>query len=291
MATQLFDLRGRVALVTGGSKGLGKAMARGLAEAGAQIAISSRHEDELRQATAEIARGTDVKVAWFKADMTQRPEVRQLAERVVKEFGRVDILINNAGGNLIGAIDEIRDEDWDRVIELNLTSCMALTRALVPQMKKRRWGASFTSRRSWVSPPRNSATPIRRPKARCWAWPAPTPWTWRFQHHGQLPGSGTVLDRPAGQVAQRRAKEGLRQPHRLGALGRAERIGRAGTAVGQRGRGLHHRGFAGRRRRHAGQDFLSHSEADRGARRDAPGNGRRAGASRRTPWPRFKRRG
>ena len=63
MPTHLFDLRGRVALVTGGSKGLGKAMARGLAEAGAQIAISSRHEDELKQAAAEIAQGTDVKVA------------------------------------------------------------------------------------------------------------------------------------------------------------------------------------------------------------------------------------
>ena len=63
-----------------------------------------------------------------------------MAERVLAEFGRVDILINNAGGNMIGAIDEIRDEDWDTVIELNLTSCMALTRALVPQMKERRWG-------------------------------------------------------------------------------------------------------------------------------------------------------
>ncbi|HTU26630.1 MAG TPA: SDR family NAD(P)-dependent oxidoreductase [Pirellulales bacterium] len=140
MATQLFDLRGRVALVTGGSKGLGKAMARGLAEAGAQIAISSRHEDELKQAAAEIAKGTDVKVAYFKADMTKRSEVRQLAERVLAEFGRVDILINNAGGNRLGAIDKITDEDWDNTIELNLTSCMAMTRALVPQMKERRWG-------------------------------------------------------------------------------------------------------------------------------------------------------
>ncbi|HEX4144167.1 MAG TPA: 3-oxoacyl-ACP reductase family protein [Pirellulales bacterium] len=140
MPTHLFDLRGRVALVTGGSKGLGKAMARGLAEAGAQIAISSRHEDELKEAAAEIARGTDVKVAYFKADMSKRDEVRHLAERVLAEFGRVDILINNAGGNRLGAIDKISDEDWDSVIEVNLTSCMVLTRALVPQMKERRWG-------------------------------------------------------------------------------------------------------------------------------------------------------
>jgi NAD(P)-dependent dehydrogenase (short-subunit alcohol dehydrogenase family) len=140
MPTHLFDLRGRVALVTGGSKGLGKAMARGLAEAGAQIAISSRHEDELKQAAAEIAQGTDVKVAYFKADMSRREEVRHLADKVLAEFGRVDILINNAGGNRLGAIDKITDEDWDSVIEVNLTSCMVLTRALVPQMKERRWG-------------------------------------------------------------------------------------------------------------------------------------------------------
>jgi NAD(P)-dependent dehydrogenase (short-subunit alcohol dehydrogenase family) len=140
MPTHLFDLQGRVALITGGNKGLGKAMARGLAEAGAQIAISSRSEDELKQAAVEIARGTDVKVSYYKADMTRREDVRQLADRVLKDFGRVDILINNAGGNTIGGIDEIRDEDWDRIVELNLTSCMVLTRALVPQMKERRWG-------------------------------------------------------------------------------------------------------------------------------------------------------
>ena len=140
MPTHLFDLRSRVALVTGGSKGLGKAMARGLAEAGAQIAISSRHEDELKQAAAEIAEGTGVKVAYFKADMGRREEVGRLAERVLAEFGRVDILINNAGGNRLGAIDKITDEDWDSVVEVNLTSCMVLTRALVPQMKERRWG-------------------------------------------------------------------------------------------------------------------------------------------------------
>ena len=63
-----------------------------------------------------------------------------LAETAVAKMGRVDILVNNAGSNVPQAIDQIRDEDWDRILELNLTSCMALTRALVPQMKDRRWG-------------------------------------------------------------------------------------------------------------------------------------------------------
>lgn len=136
----LFDLSGRVALVTGGSKGLGKAMARGFAEAGANIVISSRHEDELKKAKAEIENGTNVKVAYFVADMTNRDEVKKLAERALAEMGRVDILVNNAGSNIPQPIDEITDEAWDQIIELNLTSCMALTRALVPQMKERKWG-------------------------------------------------------------------------------------------------------------------------------------------------------
>ncbi len=136
----LFDLTGRVALVTGGSKGLGKAMARGFAEAGADLVISSRHEDELKAAAAEIAAGTKAKVTHLVADMTHRDDVRRLADAALAAMGRVDILVNNAGSNIPQAIDQITDEVWDRIVELNLSSCMALTRALVPQMKQRRWG-------------------------------------------------------------------------------------------------------------------------------------------------------
>ena len=140
MSTPLFDLSGRVALVTGGNKGLGKAMARGFAEAGADIIIASRHEEELKVAAAEIRDGTNVKVVHFVVDMTNREQVDQLARQALDAMGRVDILVNNAGANVPQPIDEIRDEDWDNLVELNLTSCMRLTRALVPQMKDRRWG-------------------------------------------------------------------------------------------------------------------------------------------------------
>jgi NAD(P)-dependent dehydrogenase (short-subunit alcohol dehydrogenase family) len=140
MSHRLFDLTGRVALVTGGSKGLGKAMARGFAEAGADVVISSRHEDELRAASGEIREGLGVRVVHVVADMTRRDDVRRLAEEAVAAMGRVDILVNNAGSNHPQPIDEIRDEDWDRLVELNLSSCMALTRALVGPMKARKWG-------------------------------------------------------------------------------------------------------------------------------------------------------
>jgi NAD(P)-dependent dehydrogenase (short-subunit alcohol dehydrogenase family) len=136
----LFSLAGRVALVTGGSKGLGKAMARGLAEAGADVVISSRHEGELKAALEEILAGTGRRGASVVADMTKRDDVRRLADEAVRQMGKVDILVNNAGSNTPEAIDAITDEAWDRTLELNLTSVMALTRALVPGMRQRKWG-------------------------------------------------------------------------------------------------------------------------------------------------------
>jgi NAD(P)-dependent dehydrogenase (short-subunit alcohol dehydrogenase family) len=136
----IWNLSGKVALITGGSKGLGKAMARGLAEAGADIVISSRHEEELRPTLDEILTATGRRGRYVVADMGRRPEAERLARTALEEMGRVDILINNAGTNVPQMIDEITDADWDRVLEINLNSIMALTRALVPQMKARRWG-------------------------------------------------------------------------------------------------------------------------------------------------------
>jgi len=138
--SSLFDLTGRVALITGGSKGLGRAMARGLVEAGADVIISSRTEPELKQSLATILEGTPRRGAYIVADMAQRTDVRRLGEQALATFGRVDILINNAGTNKPQAIDEITDETWDTVMEINLNSIMTLSRAIVPDMKQRRWG-------------------------------------------------------------------------------------------------------------------------------------------------------
>lgn len=140
MPAPLFDLTGRVALITGGNKGLGKAMARGLAEAGADIVIASRHEDQLKAALDEILAGTGRQGAYCVADVGVRDDVKRLARFALDRMGRVDILINNAGMNAPQAIDEITDETWDRIVEVNLTAAMVLTRALAPQMKQRRWG-------------------------------------------------------------------------------------------------------------------------------------------------------
>lgn len=140
LITKLFDLSGRVALVTGGSKGLGKAMARALAHAGADVVISARREDELRTALADITAGTNVKGAYVVADLTRRDEAERLAQRSLELLGKVDILVNNAGTNVPQPIYEIDDRTWNEIVELNLTSAMVLTRALAPQMMQRRWG-------------------------------------------------------------------------------------------------------------------------------------------------------
>jgi NAD(P)-dependent dehydrogenase (short-subunit alcohol dehydrogenase family) len=140
MPTNLFDLTGKVALVTGGNKGLGKAMARGFAESGADVVIASRHESELKTALDEILAGTGRRGAYCVTDMVVRQDVKKLASFALERMGKIDILVNNAGMNAPQPIDGITDETWDRVVELNLTSVMALTREIVPQMKSRKWG-------------------------------------------------------------------------------------------------------------------------------------------------------
>ena len=140
MYEKLFNLTGRVALVTGGSRGLGKAMARIYAEHGAGVLICSRGEAELQSAAAEIAAGLPARVEWITADLADRHEPQRVADEALKRFGRVDVLVNNAGGNQPQRADQITDDAWDRIIELNLSGIMRLTRALLPQMMERQWG-------------------------------------------------------------------------------------------------------------------------------------------------------
>jgi NAD(P)-dependent dehydrogenase (short-subunit alcohol dehydrogenase family) len=140
MKGTIFDLTGRVALVTGGSKGIGNAIARGFAEAGADLFLCSRNEEHLTDAAQKIRNDTGVRVESMEADMAVREDVQRVAAEAAGRLGKVDILVNNAGWNIPQAIDEIRDDDWQYLVELNLNSVMAMTRAIVPGMKERRWG-------------------------------------------------------------------------------------------------------------------------------------------------------
>lgn len=136
----MFDLTGRVALVTGGSKGIGNCIARGLAGAGADLFLCSRGEDALQSACKALRKDTGVRVESCVADMAVREDVDRVAREALERFGHVDILVNNAGWNIPQSIDAIKDEDWDYLVTLNLSNVMALTRAIVPSMKERGWG-------------------------------------------------------------------------------------------------------------------------------------------------------
>jgi NAD(P)-dependent dehydrogenase (short-subunit alcohol dehydrogenase family) len=140
MENSLFSLAGRCALITGGSRGIGKAIALGFAQAGADLFLCSRHESEVSAAAEEIRSRTGVRVESTAADMARRDDVSRLAALAAERLGKIDILVNNAGWNVPQAIDAVRDEDWDYLVELNLTSCMVLTRAVTPGMKQRQWG-------------------------------------------------------------------------------------------------------------------------------------------------------
>src|SRR5437764_1183974 len=105
MVENIFSLSGRTALVTGGSKGLGKAIATAFARAGAEVFITSRTESELAATAAEIAASTGARVEYGAADMTRRDDVARLAQAALRRMKKVDILVNNAGVNIPQTID------------------------------------------------------------------------------------------------------------------------------------------------------------------------------------------
>ena len=131
-------LRGRTALITGGSRGLGKAIAQSLGAAGVRLALVSRDRAPLAATAAELRAHGEVEA--FPADVTNEQQVAQLQRDVLARFERVDILVNNAGTNVRCPVEDFSFDDWNRVIATNLTSAFLLCRAFVPQMKGRGYG-------------------------------------------------------------------------------------------------------------------------------------------------------
>ncbi|PWU01819.1 MAG: short-chain dehydrogenase [Terriglobia bacterium] len=147
-------LRGRVAVITGASKGLGKAMAQALASEGSAVALVARDADALNRVAAEIeAAGGEADV--FPADVTREEKVQRSETEIIGRFGKVNILINNAGVNLRKPITELSLDDWRRVMDTNVTSAFLMCRAFIPHMKGQGYGRilNMTSIMSRVSLP------------------------------------------------------------------------------------------------------------------------------------------
>ena len=152
------ELAGKVALVTGASKGLGKAMSLALAEAGAKVALVSRDKNLLGEAAKAIkALGSDAEV--FPADVSDESQVLALEKAVAARFGKLHILINNAGINLRKPVTDFTLEEWNRIQATNVTSAFLMCRAFVPHLKGQGYGRilNMTSMMSHVSLPGRTA--------------------------------------------------------------------------------------------------------------------------------------
>ena len=136
---ELFDLSGRVAIVTGGSMGLGRQMAQGLAEAGANLVLCARKKERCEKAAAEI-KELGVKALALGCDVAQPDDVRNLIETTVREFGTVDFLVNNAGISWGAPPETMRLEDWEKVIRTNVTGSFLCAQAAGNVMIRRRRG-------------------------------------------------------------------------------------------------------------------------------------------------------
>src|SRR5262249_10113280 len=133
-------LRGKVALVAAASKGLGRAIAEALAHEHAQLAICARGEPALRKTAEEIGVGTGATVHAVPGDLSQTEGIARVARSTLERFGRVDVLVTNAGGPSVGAFESQDWDAWQRAVELTLRSAVELTRAVLPGMRERRWG-------------------------------------------------------------------------------------------------------------------------------------------------------
>jgi NAD(P)-dependent dehydrogenase (short-subunit alcohol dehydrogenase family) len=139
-AMDRFRLDGRVAIVTGGVRGLGRVMAEALADAGASVAVTGRDETYAEKIARELHDAWGRPTLGLGVNVTNRDAVQGMVDRTNERLGRIDILINNAGINIRRPIEKLEEFEWDQVIDTNLKGAWLCSRAVFPEMKQRRWG-------------------------------------------------------------------------------------------------------------------------------------------------------
>ncbi len=135
-----FELTNRVSIITGGSKGLGEAMGAGLASAGANLMLVSRNGEEAQATAKKLAREYNCRAIGFAADVSKQSDMEEMAVMCLKEFGRIDILINSAGINIRGPIDKVSYEEFSEVQRINVNGTWLACRAVLPHMKEKQYG-------------------------------------------------------------------------------------------------------------------------------------------------------
>jgi 2-deoxy-D-gluconate 3-dehydrogenase len=133
---EMFGLNGKVAIVTGGNGGIGKGIARGLAGAGTDIVIGARNESKTADAAAEIKRDFSVEVLGIKVDMRQSREIDEMVKQTLNTFGRIDILVSNAGIGIHKLPQDMSLAEWDENVNINLRGFFIIAKAVYPVMKK-----------------------------------------------------------------------------------------------------------------------------------------------------------
>ena len=134
------DLKGKTAVVTGGSKGIGRAIAKSLIDAGVNVSISARNKSEIEQAVAQLNEGGKAQAAGFVCDVRDEAQVRSYFAQTVEHFGGVDILVNNAGVGLFASVESMSPEDFRAVIETNVCGVFYCCHEAIPLMKQRGGG-------------------------------------------------------------------------------------------------------------------------------------------------------
>jgi 3-oxoacyl-[acyl-carrier protein] reductase len=137
-------IRGKAALVTAASKGMGKATAMGLAAEGVKVLMCARTAADIKAAADEVRARTGTEVVEMTADITKKDDIERLVKRADEAFGGVDILVANSGGPQRGNLDEMTDEQWISAFEISTLSVVRLIRGVLPSMKKKRWGRILT---------------------------------------------------------------------------------------------------------------------------------------------------
>jgi NAD(P)-dependent dehydrogenase (short-subunit alcohol dehydrogenase family) len=153
------DLSGRAAIITGGSKGIGLAVATRFAASGADVAIIARGREALDQAVDAVKKEAKARVAGITADVAAAAEIRRAYDEAMNALGKVDIVMNNAGTSRTAAFEEVTDDIWRQDFDEKLFAAIRLTRLVWPQMKERRWGRVINTLNIGAKAPRAKSAP------------------------------------------------------------------------------------------------------------------------------------